>query len=76
MSSSGASNCALAKLSPQYREVLLLVGHEGLTPGDAAEVCGISAEALRQRLSRARAALAGELRETPAVATLKKGYAT
>jgi RNA polymerase sigma-70 factor (ECF subfamily) len=67
---------ALAKLSPQYREVLLLVGHDGLTPGDAAEVCGISAQALRQRLSRARAALAGELRDTPAVATLKKGYAT
>ena len=67
---------ALSKLSPQYREVLLLVGHEGLTPGDAAVVCGISSEALRQRLSRARAALAEELRETPAVATLKKGYAT
>ena len=67
---------ALSKLSPQYREVLLLVGHEGLTPGDAAVVCGISSEALRQRLSRARAALAEELRETPAVAALKKGYAT
>ena len=67
---------ALSKLSLQYREVLLLVGHEGLTPGDAAVVCGISSEALRQRLSRARASLAEELRETPAVATLKKGYAT
>ena len=67
---------ALCTLSPQYREVLLLVGHEGLTPGDAAVVCGISAEALRQRLSRARAALADELRETPAIAALKKGYAT
>ena len=67
---------ALSKLSPQHREVLLLVGHEGLTPSDAAVVCGVSSEALRQRLSRARAALAGELRETPAAATLKKGYAT
>ncbi len=67
---------ALARLSPQFREVLLLVGHEGLTPGDAAVVCGIAPEALRQRLSRARAALATELRETPAVAALKKGYAT
>jgi RNA polymerase sigma-70 factor (ECF subfamily) len=67
---------ALATLSPQYREVLLLVGHEGLTPGDAAIVCGVSSEALRQRLSRARAALAQRLHETPAVAALEKGYAT
>ena len=67
---------ALSTLSPQYREVLLLVGHEGLSPRDAAVVCGISAEALRQRLSRARAALAQKLHETPAIAALKKGYAT
>jgi RNA polymerase sigma factor (sigma-70 family) len=67
---------ALSTLSPQYREVLLLVGHEGLTPADAAAVCGISPEALRQRLSRARTALAEKLRETPAAATRKKGYAT
>jgi len=67
---------ALSHLSPQYREALLLVGHEGLTPTDAAVICGITAEAMRQRLSRARAALAAKLRETPAVAALKKGYAT
>jgi RNA polymerase sigma-70 factor (ECF subfamily) len=67
---------ALSTLAPQYREVLLLVGHEGLTPSDAAVICGISPEALRQRLSRARAALAGKLRETPAIAILKKGLAT
>lgn len=67
---------ALATLSPQYREVILLVGHEGLAPADAAIVCGISPEALRQRLSRARTALANELRETPAVAALKRGFAT
>ena len=67
---------ALSTLSRQYREVLLLVGHEGLTPGEAATVCGITSEALRQRLSRARAVLAEKLRETPAVAELKKGYAT
>jgi RNA polymerase sigma-70 factor (ECF subfamily) len=47
----------LAELPTQYREVLLLVGVEGLTPAEAADVCGISREALRQRLSRARAAL-------------------
>jgi RNA polymerase sigma-70 factor (ECF subfamily) len=67
---------ALLTLSPQHREVVLLVGHEGLTPIDAAVVCGISPEALRQRLSRARAALAEKLRETPAVAALTKGFAT
>jgi RNA polymerase sigma-70 factor (ECF subfamily) len=67
---------ALSQLSPNYREVLLLVGHEGLTPTDAAVICGISAEAMRQRLARARAALAERLRETPASAQLKKGYAT
>jgi RNA polymerase sigma-70 factor (ECF subfamily) len=67
---------ALSRLSPQHREVLLLVGQEGFTPADAAAVCGISAEALRQRLSRARAALAKHLDDTPAVATLEKGYAT
>src|SRR6185295_17585243 len=33
---------ALSSLSPQYREVVLLVGHEGLAPTDAAVVCGIS----------------------------------
>ena len=67
---------ALSTLSPQYREVVLLVGHEGLTPSEAAVVCGISSEALRQRLSRARAVLAERLSETPAIAALKRGYAT
>lgn len=67
---------ALSTLPPQYREVLLLVAREGLTPTDAAAVCAITPEALRQRLARARAALAQKLEETPAVATLKRGYAT
>jgi DNA-directed RNA polymerase specialized sigma24 family protein len=41
--------------------VLLLVGVEGMTPSEAALVCGISAEALRQRLSRGRALLAKQM---------------
>jgi len=49
---------ALAHLPPQHREVLLLVGLEGLTPSEAAGVCDVTPEALRQRLARARAALA------------------
>jgi RNA polymerase sigma-70 factor (ECF subfamily) len=49
---------ALAALPRPAREVLLLVGVAELSHADAAEVCGITPEALRQRLSRARAALA------------------
>ena len=67
---------ALSALSPQYREVVLLVAHEGLTPTEAAAVCGVTPEALRQRLSRARAALAHTLDDTPAMAVLKREYGT
>ena len=67
---------ALSTLSPHHREVILLVAHEGLTPAEAAAVCGVAPEALRQRLSRARAALAEKLGETPAVVKLKKAYGT
>src|SRR5687767_903544 len=49
---------ALASLPLHYREVLLLVAVEGLTTSEAATVCGISNDALRQRLSRGRAMLA------------------
>ena len=52
----------LAALPAPYREALLLVGVEGLTPAEAAGVCGLTPEAFRQRLSRARAALDRELR--------------
>lgn len=52
---------ALAALPAPYREVLLLVGVEGFRPVEAAQVCGISPEALRQRLSRARALLMRQL---------------
>jgi RNA polymerase sigma-70 factor, ECF subfamily len=52
---------AVSTLPPQYREALLLVAHEGLTPGDGAVVCGISSEAFRQRLARARASVAEKL---------------
>jgi RNA polymerase sigma-70 factor (ECF subfamily) len=48
---------ALASLPATYREVLLLVGVEGLQPIEAAAVCGISPESLRQRLHRARTQL-------------------
>ena len=51
----------LAALPGHYREVLLLVALEGLTPAEAAEICGVRPEAMRQRLSRARALLAERL---------------
>lgn len=54
---------ALAALSTEAREVLLLVGVDGLTPSEAAAVCGVTAEAMRQRLKRARARLAQQLDE-------------
>ena len=54
---------ALATLPVEAREVLLLVGVEGLTPSDAAAVCGVTPEAMRQRLKRARALLAQRLDE-------------
>jgi len=56
--------CGLAALSSPYREALLLVGIEGLSPSEAAAVCGLTPEAFRQRLSRARASLDRELGAT------------
>jgi RNA polymerase sigma-70 factor (ECF subfamily) len=47
----------LGSLPLKYREAVLLVGVEGLAPEQAAEVLGVSPEALRQRLSRGRAML-------------------
>jgi RNA polymerase sigma-70 factor (ECF subfamily) len=54
---------ALASLPAAYREALLLVAVEGLRPCEAAEICGITAETMRQRLSRARALLARRLND-------------
>ncbi len=48
---------ALAAMPAVSREVLLLVGVAGLDHSDAADVCGITPEALRQRLHRARETL-------------------
>lgn len=57
---------ALESLPAHYREVLLLVAVEELTPAEAAAACGIGPEALRKRLSRARAMLAEALKRTGA----------
>ena len=66
-------DAAMGALPLAYREALLLVVVEGLRPAEAATVCGISPEAMRQRLSRARAALAAGLDvDEPALATLNE----
>ncbi|MEO8680877.1 MAG: RNA polymerase sigma factor [Vicinamibacterales bacterium] len=65
---------ALATLPLAYREALLLVAVQGLRPAEAAEVCGIQPEAMRQRLSRARTLLAERLGhiDAPILARLKE----
>ena len=45
---------AFARLSEDDRETLLLVGWDGLTPKQAAEVLGCTANTFAARLSRAR----------------------
>jgi RNA polymerase sigma factor (sigma-70 family) len=54
---------ALARLPDAHREVLLLCVAERLQPAEAARVLGIREDALRKRLSRARAALGRLLEE-------------
>lgn len=45
---------ALAKLTPNQREALLLVGAEGLSYEQAAEVCGVALGTIKSRVHRAR----------------------
>ena len=48
---------AIASLDPKYREVLVLRDVEGLGAAEVAEVLGLSVEAVKSRLHRARAAV-------------------
>jgi len=66
---------ALAAMPDASREVLLLVGVAGLDISDAADVCGITPEALRQRLHRARETLSKAL-ERDAAAQVPLGRMT
>jgi RNA polymerase sigma-70 factor (ECF subfamily) len=54
---------AFERLPLKDREALALVAGEGLEPQEAAQVLGISAEAFRQRLSRARERLRAMMEE-------------
>jgi RNA polymerase sigma-70 factor (ECF subfamily) len=58
----GALTRAMAMLSPEDREVLILRDLEGLRGSEAAEVLGIGERALKSRLHRARLRLAALLR--------------
>ncbi|MEU8102124.1 sigma-70 family RNA polymerase sigma factor [Nonomuraea muscovyensis] len=56
-----AAHQAFRRLSPDDRELLSLVGWEGLTTPEIAQVLGCSRGAVRLRLHRARKRLAREL---------------
>lgn len=68
---------ALAALPPRHLEVLLMVAVEGLAGPEAAAALAVTPEAFRQRLARARAALAAELDAThPAASRILSGAPT
>ena len=48
---------AIATLAPEYREVLVLRDAEGLTAAEVAQVLGITVDAVKSRLHRARLAV-------------------
>ncbi len=52
---------AIAELEPMYREVLLLRDVEGLTAPEVAEVLGLSVEAVKSRLHRARVSVRAQV---------------
>ena len=56
---------AVASLPANCREALLLIAIEGLKPAEAAAICGVSSDAMRQRVSRARSLLAERLARSP-----------
>lgn len=53
----GALEGAISGLEPMYREVLVLRDVEGLTAPEVAEVMGLTVEAVKSRLHRARVAV-------------------
>lgn len=64
---------ALAALPEASREVLLLVGVEGLEQEEVAAILDIKYEALRQRLSRARAQLAEKIEKLEKAPHARRG---
>jgi RNA polymerase sigma factor (sigma-70 family) len=64
---------ALGTMPQALREVLLLVAVAGLDHSDAADICGVTPEALRQRLHRARQTLSRLLERDASAATSALG---
>lgn len=52
---------AFAKLAPDHREALILIGAEGFSYEDAALMCGCAVGTLKSRVNRARTKLASLL---------------
>jgi RNA polymerase sigma-70 factor, ECF subfamily len=52
---------ALAKLPPDQREALILVGASGFSYEEAADICGCAVGTIKSRVNRARARLADML---------------
>jgi RNA polymerase sigma-70 factor (ECF subfamily) len=69
----GRLEAAVLSLPTKYREVVLLVGVEGMAPLQAARICHATPDALRQRLARARALLAQKLDAMERKPTVRKG---
>lgn len=65
---------AMRNLGEEDRELLLLVSWEGLTPGEAAKVLGISALAARSRLHRARRRLRALLADSDSAGSLNSKF--
>ncbi|HEX6274415.1 MAG TPA: RNA polymerase sigma factor [Polyangiaceae bacterium] len=68
----GDVESALGRLRADDREVLLLVGAEGLEQSVVATMLGIQPAALRQRLARARSRLLAELEHAPSSLDVSK----
>ena len=58
---------ALAELSEEHREALLLVGAGGYAYQEAAEICGCAVGTMKSRVNRARARLLEVLKAGPAM---------
>lgn len=54
----GDFRAALAQISPEQREAILLIGAEGLTYEETAEICGTKVGTIKSRVNRARKRLA------------------
>jgi RNA polymerase sigma-70 factor (ECF subfamily) len=67
---------ALGLLKPDDRELLLLIGAEGLSYESVSRVLGVDQVALRQRLSRARCRLLAALNRLPEERTALSGRST